>query len=543
MKYCLAIDGSYGSFLDCPGVSFSSSSCTIEAWIRTAASDQQTIFVSPAGAGAVPRLALGDDRLQVYWDSSGRGPGVWSGDTTPVSDGTWHHVAVSMGGGSVSFFKDGVLKDSMPVAEGLASGSDAQLGPAYGSAGTWDGQLADVRIWGVARDAADIESTMYESLGSPYPDLLANWAFTGGTCANVATGDECSLVQAATVVPIRSRPSYWFGGWIVKPVSTYDPHLNFATLNGALGCEADGTVLRNVSSGTIATVRAGLPEGAEIYAGISDVSGALSSESARTTFATGVANFCADNDVDGIDLDFEDPQSGHSTPPEMRTFSLLCEQLGNTLMPNGEPLSIALTLYYWAGTLQLYEWEGVVPYVDRYEIMGYDMVDPPGQTGCDCDLTALRGTVAYLEGVNVPSDRMTIGVPLYVRAWKNVEVGGNPATPGLHQNGDTDDGEGGLDQDGWLDIYDLLQSPDGAEYEVYDVDDDSYVYSATYKKFINWQDETALQKRGDFARSIGGAWTWYLGLDGSPPIAMAQIAASLFPPDPETQIAGNTSIT
>ena len=90
---------------------------TFEAWIRTTAKASQTIVIGSDPPGATPRISVGGDQISVYWNTGGSAPGWTSADTTPVTDGQWHHIAVVFDGGAITFYKDGVA-----TADRLAAG-------------------------------------------------------------------------------------------------------------------------------------------------------------------------------------------------------------------------------------------------------------------------------------------------------------------------------------------------------------------------------------------------------------------------------------
>ena len=88
--------------------SVSKGAATFEAWIRTTAKASQTIVIGSDPPGATPRISVGGDQISVYWNAGGSAPGWTSADTTPVTDGQWHHIAVVFDGGAITFYKDGV---------------------------------------------------------------------------------------------------------------------------------------------------------------------------------------------------------------------------------------------------------------------------------------------------------------------------------------------------------------------------------------------------------------------------------------------------
>ncbi|VTU41430.1 outer membrane biogenesis protein BamB (plasmid) [Variovorax sp. PBS-H4] len=145
------VEGSWGT-----GVS--TDEATFEGWIRTSAKEDQTIFIGTNSPGASPRISIGNDQLSVFWSAGGEGPGWTSTDTTPVTDGQWHHIAVVFFNGNISFFKDGVdTVESIPVGSPQTATGQLQLGAGLGTAQGFLGEMWNLRVWSVARDTTDIQ--------------------------------------------------------------------------------------------------------------------------------------------------------------------------------------------------------------------------------------------------------------------------------------------------------------------------------------------------------------------------------------------------
>ncbi len=115
--------------------SVSTSAATFEAWIRTTSKASQTIVIGSNPPGATPRISVGGDQISVYWNTGGTAPGWTSADTTPVTDGQWHHIAVVFDGGAITFYKDRVATaDQLSVNGTQSAAGTFQLGAGFGSA-------------------------------------------------------------------------------------------------------------------------------------------------------------------------------------------------------------------------------------------------------------------------------------------------------------------------------------------------------------------------------------------------------------------------
>ena len=158
--------------------SVSTQAATFEAWIRTAVKDSQTIILGNNSPGATPRISVGGDQISVYWNTGGGAPGWTSVDTTPVTDGRWHHIAVVFDQGAITFYKDGVATtDRLTVGSPQQAAGDLQLGAGFGATTGFTGQMYGVRVWSVARTAQQIAQYRWAPLGPPAPGLTVAASF------------------------------------------------------------------------------------------------------------------------------------------------------------------------------------------------------------------------------------------------------------------------------------------------------------------------------------------------------------------------------
>ena len=179
--------------------SVSTDAATFEAWIRTTSKASQTIVIGSNQPGATPRISVGGDQLSVYWSTAGAAPEWTSADTTPVTDGQWHHVAVVFDGGAITFYKDGVATaDRLTVGEAQQAAGTFQLAAGFGSVTGFTGELYDVRVWSVARSAQQIASWRWAPLSLTEPGLTVRTSFdparqqiinlVGGAAGSITAG-------------------------------------------------------------------------------------------------------------------------------------------------------------------------------------------------------------------------------------------------------------------------------------------------------------------------------------------------------------------
>jgi outer membrane protein assembly factor BamB len=191
--------------------SVSSAAATFEAWIKTTSPDSQTIVLGLNNPGATPRISVGGDRLSVYWNATGEGPGWTSADTTPVTDGQWHHVAVVFDQGAMTFYKDGIATaDQLTVGSPQQATGNFQLGAGFGSTTGFVGQLYDVRVWSVARTAQDINSARWQLPVGNEPGLTVAASFNASknNITNLAGGAVTGPSNATVVTAAVPAPTF-----------------------------------------------------------------------------------------------------------------------------------------------------------------------------------------------------------------------------------------------------------------------------------------------------------------------------------------------
>ena len=140
----------------------STDSATFEVWIKTTVKTQQMLFQTGYIA---PWIYIENDQIGVQWGDTNGVPidTFLSADTAVISDGEWHHIAVTFANGNIRFFKDGIMTADVLTAPTFRA--------AYGSVmigGQWSypgfvGQMWNIKIWPEAGDAAAIQADMYRT--------------------------------------------------------------------------------------------------------------------------------------------------------------------------------------------------------------------------------------------------------------------------------------------------------------------------------------------------------------------------------------------
>ncbi len=150
---------------------------TIEAWIRpTDVAGYPTIVGKSFGNSYWLGLTPGG-RLRYYT----RGGSSFRDGVRVIPLGAWTHVAVSFDGTTRRYYVDGSLDyqattpGSLPInALPLAIGADSNGGYPF------QGNLAEVRIWSIARTQDEIRLDLARQLDQDEPGLVGAWNLDGG---------------------------------------------------------------------------------------------------------------------------------------------------------------------------------------------------------------------------------------------------------------------------------------------------------------------------------------------------------------------------
>lgn len=186
---------------------------TLSMWANyTAGNDPQTFIVLKIFVQSGVHLGMRGGALAAWRTSDGAvlvmGPALPAGE--------WHHVAYEYdGSGTHTLFLDAVQ-----VAQSATTPADprrnigAWLGTFDGTQQMFAGQMDDVRVWGVARTAADLAAEMANNVPATAAGLISWWGFDedgGGfaydytgrpNSATLGDGDPARMpVRVPTTVP------------------------------------------------------------------------------------------------------------------------------------------------------------------------------------------------------------------------------------------------------------------------------------------------------------------------------------------------------
>jgi hypothetical protein len=183
---------------------------TVEAWVslRSYLGGYGTQSDCPVIAGKdwteayMLSLACGGDYVEAYVNGQ---QAFAEEERLPLNE--WTHVAMSYNGSTVSTYVNGIISASAQV-DGPLGQSDAPL--RIGSDVSWDrtpnALIDDVRVWDLARSAAQIQAGM-NNVASNTPGLVARWTFVNGSLEDVVAERTGVLVGDVIAVEDPSTPT------------------------------------------------------------------------------------------------------------------------------------------------------------------------------------------------------------------------------------------------------------------------------------------------------------------------------------------------
>jgi chitinase len=146
----------------------------------------------------------------------------------------------------------------------------------------------------------------------------------------------------------------------------------------------------------------------------------------RTAFVGSIADFVADHDLDGADIDWEYPDPDESAGQ----YVLLMEELAGTLHGSGKILTAAVVAGPWNGDGIL---DAVFDAVDFLNLMAYDGGTPHSP------YSLAEQSLDYWRGRGLPQNKAVLGVPFYGRSpytpYRDL-VDMDPDAPNKDQVGD-----------------------------------------------------------------------------------------------------------
>ena len=307
------------------------------------------------------------------------------------------------------------------------------------------------------------------------------------------------------------------------------------------------TVDENLSSEATANfIAATAAAGADVVPSIVDVMDAggmaavLADPASRAAHVAAIGDLAADNDFDGIDIDYEKFAfaDARATWPTTRPLWIdFVRELGSRLHADGRTLTVSVPHIkddgrtddsgYW-----VYDYAGMAPHVDQIRIMAYDFsTDKPGPIA---PLDFVRGAIAAAKDAVDDDSKLVLGVALYGYNWPVATVGVCPA----EQEGKTSVSQRNIDEllakRSATPTFDTVTGESSFTYQLEVTDGTT---TCTQTREVHYVDAEGARQRIDMARTerLGGVALWALGYDSAATWqSIGQLART---PGPTTSVA------
>jgi len=267
---------------------------------------------------------------------------------------------------------------------------------------------------------------------------------------------------------------------------------------------------------------------------------------ARQHFAESCVQFMLDHGFDGLDLDWEFPvgggAAGNSERPEdgdnfILLLQALRDQLSTLRNAKGEPYLLTIAAGNDSAQLAL-DWSRIHPLLDWINVMTYDMHGmQDGTTGLNAPLyddpnypnkPSIDRTITSLLALNIPPDKLVLGVPFYGVGWSGVES----TNAGLYQSfARLADGSLGL---GYFDYDGVSSLPTGYLTYWNDAAQAPWLYDAATGTFISFENDASLKAKVAYTHEhhLGGVMIWDMSMDDDKHNLMNAITAVIHGSNP-----------
>lgn len=256
------------------------------------------------------------------------------------------------------------------------------------------------------------------------------------------------------------------------------------------------------------------------WGGCKTCSDVFASKKRRKVFVRTTVRTLRDFHADGIDLDWEYPALANVpgypfAVADRDNFTDLLRRLRRRL---GKSYEISFAAGGFTDyILRSINWKKVMPYVDRVNLMSYDLVN--GYSTMTGHHTPLYSTpqqvestdhaVRLMDSLGVLPGKIAIGLAFYGRVWERVDSASTDTTDGLYRPGHFRFGVGFRD-------FSRVLSPDsGFVYHWDGVAQAPYAYNHARGWFATFDDTTSARLKTRYAldHHLGGIMFWELPND------------------------------
>ena len=206
----LGASGQYG--LDPVGVGALGGDFTIEAWVRPSALPNPVfnpiVSFGNLDTAQYAMLALQSNGVPSFGGEFNDAVPA-TGPSLPLNQ--WSHLAVAVGGQTVTFYVNGQAAGSKVLASPMnVQGGPLAVGYDQGNQTYLSGQIDEVRIWSVTRTASQIQSAYRTKLSGATPGLIRYYDFDEGFPYFIAPTAIYAVDRSVSGLPLNLNniPAY-----------------------------------------------------------------------------------------------------------------------------------------------------------------------------------------------------------------------------------------------------------------------------------------------------------------------------------------------
>ncbi len=242
---------------------------TVEAWVKTTDADGILVSKYVGSSGNGWQMGMGGGKLTAWFFRPGGAGAIFPTGAgivgaTPINNGTWHHVAFVVDSTGGRLFVDGVSDGFSVWTSGTPGPATTTVPVRLGNETTgflypFAGALDEVRIWAVARSAAELQAYKSAELAVLSPCLVGyyklNHGTVGGNNAGVTTAVDATGNSNGTLnnFALTGLTSNWTdGSGITETASAFPSGVPDINLKGGspLVTIPDGTTATGTANGT-----------------------------------------------------------------------------------------------------------------------------------------------------------------------------------------------------------------------------------------------------------------------------------------------------
>ncbi len=225
-----------------------------------------------------------------------------------------------------------------------------------------------------------------------------------------------------------------------------------------------------------------------------------SNENLRKKFIENIAEECVDKEFNGVDIDWEFPQSND----DWNNLVIFIQGLYTSLKNKNENFTLSLAIA--GGFRQSYQFDKLNPYIDWYGVMSYGYFPNENNKNTPIQNASLQDVTNNINDyihIGAPKNKLLMGLPFFGIVY-----------PGILSF--EFKFYGTIKSINYCDIQPLLYS-DMSQYEFDEINQVPYIVDMSKNELVSYDDEKSIKIKCDEVKSLSirGTIIWALGQDAS----------------------------